>query len=203
MEMKLTCQLDFFYHDYVEANKLSSEFDDRVARDSIAAAGQDYLTITSLSGRQAFAATQLTGTIEEPYLFMKEISSNGNMNTVDVIFPAHPVFLYTNPELLLLLLKPLYEIQESGNYPNAYAMHDIGTHYPNATGHPDGNDEPMPLEECGNMVIMALAYALKSGNTTYLNDHYTKLTQWTNYLVQDAIYPANQISTDDFARPLA
>lgn len=161
------------------------------------------MTITSLSGRQAFAATQLTGTIEEPYLFMKEISSNGNMNTVDVIFPAHPVFLYTNPELLLLLLKPLYEIQESGNYPNAYAMHDIGTHYPNATGHPDGNDEPMPLEECGNMVIMALAYALKSGNTTYLSDHYTKLTQWTDYLVEDAIYPANQISTDDFAGPLA
>lgn len=53
------------------------------------------------------------------------------------------------------------------------------------------------------MVIMALAYAIKSGNTTYLDEHYTKLTQWTNYLVEDAIYPANQISTDDFAGALA
>ena len=199
----LTFQLDFFYHDYEAANDISSEFDDRVARDSLAAAGQDYLTITSLSARQAFGATQLCGNTYEPYLFMKEISSNGNMNTVDVIFPAHPIFLYTNPELLALLLKPLYEIQESGNYPNSYAMHDIGAHYPNATGHPDGNDEPMPLEECGNMVIMALAYALKSGNITYLDEHYTKLTQWTNYLVKDALYPANQISTDDFAGALA
>lgn len=196
-------QLDFFYHDYEKANRLSSAFDDRVDQDSIAAAGQDYLTITSLSARQAFGATQLCGSIDEPYLFMKEISSNGNMNTVDVIFPAHPIFLYTNPELLALLLKPLYEIQESGKYPNAYAMHDIGTHYPNATGHTDGNDEPMPLEECGNMVIMALAYAIYSGNTTYLEAHYSKLTQWTDYLVKDAIYPANQISTDDFAGPLA
>ena len=196
-------KLDFFYHDFDVSNRLSTDFDDQVAKDSIAAAGEDYLTITSLSARQAFGATQLCGSIDEPYLFMKEISSNGNMNTVDVIFPAHPIFLYTNPELLALLLKPLYEIQESGRYPNAYALHDIGTHYPNATGHPDGNDEAMPLEECGNMVIMALAYAMRSGNSTYLQDHYTKLTQWTNYLVKDAIYPANQISTDDFAGALA
>lgn len=134
---------------------------------------------------------------------MKEISSNGNMNTVDVIFPAHPVFLYTNPELLKLLLKPLYEIQEGGNYPNNYAMHDIGSHYPNATGHPDGADEPMPLEECGNMIIMALAYAKKANDVRYLEEHFDLLRQWTEYLVADSIYPANQISTDDFAGPLA
>ncbi|KAL2836099.1 hypothetical protein BJY01DRAFT_258783 [Aspergillus pseudoustus] len=195
--------LDFFHHDYHDSDSLSSELDDRIARESIAAAGQDYLTITSLSIRQAFAATQLSGTKESPYLFMKEISSNGNMNTVDVIFPAHPVFLYTNPELLKLLLRPHFEIQESGHYPNSYAMHDIGTHYPNATGHPDGNDEPMPLEECGNMVIMALAYAQRANDPQYLEQHYDKLRAWTNYLIDDALYPANQISTDDFAGPLA
>lgn len=125
------------------------------------------------------------------------------MNTVDVIFPAHPIFLYTNPQLLRYLLKPLYEIQERGRYPNRYAMHDIGAHYPNATGHPDGNDEPMPLEECGNMVIMALAYALKAKDMDYLDLHYKFLKQWTTYLVEDALYPANQISTDDFAGSLA
>ncbi|KAL3471278.1 hypothetical protein BJX99DRAFT_29762 [Aspergillus californicus] len=195
--------LDFFHHDYQGSNTISSNLDAQIAQDSIAAAGQDYLTITSLSTRQAFAATQLCGSLENPYLFMKEISSNGNMQTVDVIFPAHPVFLYTNPELLRLLLRPHFEIQESGHYPNSYAMHDIGSHFPNATGHPDGSDEPMPLEECGNMVIMALAYAQKSNDTEYLERHYAMLRQWTNYLIEDAIYPANQISTDDFAGPLA
>ncbi|KAL6237071.1 hypothetical protein BDW75DRAFT_249538 [Aspergillus navahoensis] len=195
--------LDFFHHDYQESNSLSSDLDQRIAQDSIAAAGQDYLTITSLSIRQAFAATQLCGQADNPYLFMKEISSNGNMNTVDVIFPAHPVFLYTNPELLKYLLRPHFEIQESGHYPNSYAMHDIGARYPNATGHPDGNDEPMPLEECGNMVILALAYAQKAGDTEYLESHKTILRRWTNYLIEDSLYPANQISTDDFAGPLA
>jgi hypothetical protein len=36
-------------------------------------------------------------------------------------------------------------------------MHDLGSSYPNATGHPDGRDEYMPVEECGNMLIMGLA----------------------------------------------
>lgn len=200
---KRVFKLEFFHKDFATASRLSTELDDQIARDSTAAAGQDYLTITSLSVRQVFAATQLCGTQDNTYLFLKEISSNGNMNTVDVIFPAHPIFLYTNPTLLKLLLEPLFENQESGQYPNKYSMHDLGTHFPNATGHPDGNDERMPLEECGNMIIMALAYYLRAQDVLYLSRHYALLEQWTGYLVNEALYPANQISTDDFAGPLA
>ncbi|KAE8150486.1 hypothetical protein BDV25DRAFT_110928 [Aspergillus avenaceus] len=198
-----TDALDFFHHDHDVSSRLSRELDRQIEKDSIAAGGQDYMTITTLTVRQAFGAVQLCGTSEDPYIFMKEISSNGNMNTVDVIFPAHPIFLYTNPEFLKLLLKPIFEIQENGKYPNSYAIHDIGAHYPNATGHPDGKDEAMPLEECGNMVIMALAYAMHAKDDAYLSQHYGILSKWTTYLVQDAIYPAHQISTDDFAGPLA
>lgn len=201
--MLLTYQVQFFYNDYSSSNSLCSELDTRVAKDAVAAAGENFFTVVTLTVRQAFGAVQLCGTRDKPYVFMKEISSNGNMNTVDVIFPTHPIFLYTNPEFLNMVLRPVYEIQESGRYPNTYAMHDIGTHYPNATGHPDGKDEKMPLEECGNMVLMALAYAQKTGNTGYLQDHYPILMQWSGYLVEDALYPDNQISTDDFAGPLA
>ena len=35
--------------------------------------------------RQAFAGVQLGGTIAHPYLFLKEISSDGNIQTVDVM----------------------------------------------------------------------------------------------------------------------
>jgi hypothetical protein len=45
----------------------------------------------------------------------------------------------------------------SGQYPNDYSMHDLGTHFPNLTGHADGRDEYMPVEECGDMLIMGLA----------------------------------------------
>ena len=125
------------------------------------------------------------------------------MQTVDVIFPFHPVLMYTNPNLLKLLLDPLFENQESGQYPNTYSMHDLGAHYPNATGHPDGADEKQPLEECGNMLIMTLAYAQRTNDITYLSTHYDKLKQWTGYLVDEALIPADQISTDDFAGSLA
>lgn len=78
-------------------------------------------------------------------MFQKEISSDGNVNTVDFMYPVLPFFLYTNPELLRYNLQPLFQNQEAGIYPNGYSMHDLGTHYPNATGHVEGNDEYMPV----------------------------------------------------------
>lgn len=195
--------LSFFHNDYSKSSEYATTFDNKVAKDSIATAGQDYLTITSLSVRQAFGATQLCGTDDNMYMFLKEISSDGNMNTVDVIFPAYPIFLYTNPNLLRLVLDPLFENQEAGKYPNDYSMHDLGSSYPNATGHSDGTDEKMPLEECGDMLIMTLAYSQKTNDIGYLYSHYDILKKWTSYLVADSLYPANQISTDDFAGSLA
>lgn len=67
-----------------------------------------YYAIVALSARQTMGAYVLTtrpGTIDwpesqEPMMFQKEISSNGNVNTVDVMYPAMPFFLYTNPMLL-------------------------------------------------------------------------------------------------------
>ena len=195
--------LSFFHTDYATASGLADTFDAQVAGDSNAAGGSEYVTLTSLAARQAFAGTQLAGTSDTPYLFLKEISSDGNVQTVDVIFPTHPVFLYTNPTLLKLLLDPLFINQESGQYPNKYSMHDLGSAYPNATGHADGKDEPQPLEECGNMLIMTLAYAQRASDSAYLTQHYNILDQWTQYLIEEALIPANQISTDDFAGPLA
>ena len=195
--------MEFFHTDYATAAGLATTLDNKVASDSNAAGGADYVILTSLAARQAFGATQLCGTPDTPYLFLKEISSDGNVQTVDVIFPFHPILIYTNPELLKLLLDPLFINQETGQWPNTYSIHDLGAHYPNATGHSDGNDEQQPLEECGNMLIMTLAYAQREGDTNYLSQHYNILNQWTQYLVEEALIPADQISTDDFAGALA
>jgi hypothetical protein len=152
--------------------------------------------------RQAFGALELVGTQQKNYLFMKEISSNGNTQTVDVVFPLHPIITFFNPALMKLLLDPLFENQESGHYPNKWSIHDLGAHYPNATGHPDGGDESMPVEECGNMLIMTLAYGQQSKDNNYLSQHYPILSQWTEFLVNDSLIPASQLSTDDFAGTL-
>jgi len=126
---------------------LSEATDDQFAGDSIAAGGQDYLTITSLSARQAFAAVQLCGTDAKPYLFLKEISSDGNIQTVDVLYPAMPIFLYSNPILVKYLLDPLFENQEAGQFPQTYAMHDLGGNYPRAIGHPSGDGGEFSLSQ--------------------------------------------------------
>ena len=61
----------------------------------------------------------------------------------------------------------------------------------------------MPLEECGNMVLMTLAYAQRASDNAYLTQHYDILDAWTQYLIIEALIPADQISTDDFAGSLA
>jgi hypothetical protein len=151
--------LNFHYNDHAAAGSLASNYSAQLAKDAYLSGADDYVDIVALSARQVMGATTFSGTPDDPILFLKEISSNGNFQTIDVIFPAFPFFLYTNPRWLAYLLEPLIEHMLSGQYPNTYAMHDLGTHFPNATGHPDGKDEYMPVEECGNILIMGLAIA--------------------------------------------
>ncbi|KAL4946168.1 hypothetical protein BDV06DRAFT_183328 [Aspergillus oleicola] len=151
--------LSWHYNDFGNAISLAANYSLQLADDAYKSGAQDYVDIVALSARQVMGATTFSGTPDDPILFLKEISSNGNFQTIDVIFPAFPFFLYTNPRWLAYLLEPLIEHMLSGQYPNKYAMHDLGTHFPNATGHPDGRDEYMPVEECGNILIMGLAIA--------------------------------------------
>ena len=149
--------ITFHYEDYKHAAKLAANYSTQLANDAYLSGSDNYKDIVALSARQVMGATSFSGTPDNPILFLKEISSNGNSQTVDVIFPAFPFFLYTNPRWLAYLLEPLIEHMLSGQYPNDYSMHDLGTHFPNLTGHADGRDEYMPVEECGDMLIMGLA----------------------------------------------
>jgi hypothetical protein len=148
--------IQFHYGDFENANFLASNYSEQLRVDAYKSGSTNYVDIVALSARQAMGATSFSGTPENPLLFLKEISSNGNTQTVDVIFPAFPFFLYTNPRWGAYLLEPLIEHQLSGQYPNNYSMHDLGAHFPNLTGHADGRDEYMPVEECGDMLIMGL-----------------------------------------------
>ncbi|KAL8859629.1 MAG: hypothetical protein Q9178_004028 [Gyalolechia marmorata] len=175
-----------------------------------------YYSILALSARQVMGAYTLAippssgegsdaknGNATDPLMFQKEISSNGNTNTVDVMYPAMPFFLYANPNLLRYNLEPLYQNQEGGFYPNDYSMHDLGSHYPNATGHVEGNDEYMPVEESGNMILMSYAYYTFTNDTAYLQSHYPILRKFASYLNLYSLSPGYQLSTDDFAGSLA
>ncbi|KAJ6598936.1 hypothetical protein DFH09DRAFT_1356105 [Mycena vulgaris] len=197
-------------HEYADALTRNSKFDAQVQADA-SAISADYAAIVALSIRQTLGATEITiskngdgsWNTSDVLVFMKEISSDGNVNTVDVIFPAYPLFLYVNPLLAKYLLAGLFEYQATGQYPNKFSVHDLGANYPKAIGHNAGDDEAMPVEESGNMLIMALSYAQKSGDNSQLITYAALLDQWTQFLIADSLIPESQISTDDFAGKLA
>ena len=94
------------------------------------------------------------------WVFLKEISSGGDVNTVDIIYPASPLFLLLSPEPLhLMLLLPVlaYANNETCTYIRynlPWAPHHTGK-WPN---HVNGQ-ESMPMEESGNMLILIAAIA--------------------------------------------
>lgn len=47
---------------------------------------------------------------------MKEISSDGDISTIDVIYPAVPMFLYLNPKAFQTLMLPLLEYSTDQAY---------------------------------------------------------------------------------------
>lgn len=109
--------LDFHYHDFETASKLAGNYSSQLEEDALKSGSEDYKDILCLSARQVLGACSFSGTPDDPIIFFKEISSDGNMNTVDVIYPAFPFFLYTNPQWLAWLMEPLIEHQLSGQYP--------------------------------------------------------------------------------------
>lgn len=109
--------LDFHYYDFDKAFQLASNYSGQLEKDALVSGSEDYKDILALSARQVLGACSFAGTPDDPIIFFKEISSDGNMNTVDVIYPAFPFFLYTNPKWLAWLMEPLIEHQMSGQYP--------------------------------------------------------------------------------------
>lgn len=109
--------LDFHYYDFSKAFSLANNYSQQLESDALKSGSEDYKDILALSARQVLGACSFSGTPDDPIIFFKEISSDGNMNTIDVIYPAFPFFLYTNPKWLAYLLEPLLENMGSGQYP--------------------------------------------------------------------------------------
>lgn len=229
---EIHAMIHYHYHDYNVSRALSDSFEERLPTDvksyfqthpapvptslvtSRLTEEEAYYAIVALSTRQVMGAYTLTAppssggcttrgyAKDEPLIFQKEISSNGNTNTVDVLYPAMPFFLYAKLSLLRNLMAPLLESQECRFYPNDYSMHDLGSHFPNATGHVEGDDEFMPVEESGDMILMMLAYQRATGDTAWLQQHFQIMKRWAQYLIDYTLVPAQQLSTDDFAGQL-
>ncbi|KAJ5113163.1 hypothetical protein N7456_001697 [Penicillium angulare] len=199
--------LTFFFDDYEEAFWESLEFDKELQTFATAAAGPKYADIVALSTRQAYGGIDLTIPYdsldtENVLAFIKELSSDGNINTIDVIMPAFPIYWVLDPDWIRLLLEPVMKYLDAGRWSLPYTIHDLGSHYPHAVGHDDQKAEAMPIEECGNLLILALAYAQATGDTDWTDQYLEIFRKYADYLVDNSINIANQLSSNDAAGPL-
>ncbi|MHB1782962.1 MAG: glutaminase family protein [Acidimicrobiales bacterium] len=198
--------LSDFHADLTDTSRRASVLDARIGRAARAIGGIEYEGLCTIALRQAYGGTELVvGPDGTPWAFLKEISSDGDTSTVDVIFPASPVWMYLDPTYLSLLLKPLLAYAKSGNWTAPWAPHDLGP-YPTATGYPNNGGENMPMEESANMIIMATAYAQAAPGAiseAYLKDHYETFRKWATYLTEHLPDPGFQNQTDDFAGLIA
>ena len=160
--------------------------------------GEDYQSILTAAARQVLAAHKLVRNGKGQLLYMsKECHSNGCINTVDVSYPAMPMYLIYTPELVKAMLVGIFEFASMPIWVADFAPHDIGR-YPIANGqvyalnihnhllphsytfrkvyksNKFGMYMPqfqMPVEECGNMILLSYAYYKVSGDTDFLKEN--------------------------------
>ena len=188
--------------DYDRLAPKCEAFDRELTADAAKVGGSRYAQIVALAYRECIAATGLAAdSRKQPLLFTKENTSNGDIATVDVIFPMEPMFILLSPSLAKASLVSNFDYAASPHWKFPNAPHDLGT-YPRVFGRDDGG-EGMPVEESGNMILVTDAIAHSEGNAEFAGRYWPQLTRWAQYLEQYGLDPEDQLCTDDFMGHLA
>ncbi len=200
------------YADYPQMLARAAALDERLFVDATRAGGEKYAEILELAYRQVVAAHKVVYDKNgELLLISKECHSNGCAATVDVSYPSMPFFLLYNPELVRGMMRPIVRFARSEAWGFDFAPHDAGR-YPIVNGQRYGLDretgglkpeKQMPVEECGNMLVMAAAAAVADGDLAFVRENLDLFEAWVKYLEQHGSDPENQLCTDDFAGHLA
>jgi hypothetical protein len=208
---------DFFLADAAAARTRAAALDAKIEGASTYAAGVGYSAITALAARQCYGGFEVAvGPDGQPWVFGKEISSDGDVNSVDIWDQAYLMWLWLDPALIPLWMDPVLawcaspgwqdeslwaDIPSWEDAQTRYCVHDLGV-YPVAPGRAPGNGEQMPIEESAGMLIMAASYARRVGPEIarpFLRQWQQLWTQWAQYLLTQVPTPATQLTTDDWA----
>lgn len=207
-KMPVEQMLDLAEQQYPALERRGNAFDKELTADLTRVGGEHYAAIAILAYRQTLAAHKLVADVNgDPMLFAKENFSNGCIATVDVLYPSAPFFLFFQPKLLEAQLLPVLEYSALERWHFPFSPHDLGQ-YPLANGQVYGGGEKteedqMPVEESGNMIILIDALAQAEGNVHLAERFWPQITRWAQYLKEKGLDPENQLTTDDFAGHVA
>lgn len=181
-------------------------FSSRLSSLATKCGNEKYSEILMLSMRQVMSAHKLALDENGELVYIsKECFSNGCAATVDVTYPSAPLFILFNSRLLKAMLRPIFRYAISEKWTFDFAPHDIGT-YPFCNGQTYFNNDiehQMPVEECGNMLILVAALVNNERHYNFLSKNKNLLKKWADYLCKYGLDPANQKCTDDFSGHLA
>ncbi len=193
-------------NEYDELLRKCTDFSNKIKADAIKSGGEEYAELLLLSYRQVMAAHKLVVDKEGNNLYIsKECFSNGCAATVDVTYPSAPLYLLYNPELLKGMLRPVFHYAAMPEWEFDFAPHDVGQ-YPILNGQvyaENRREYQMPVEECGNMIILMAAICDMENDASFAKEHLPTLISWSEYLIRYGFDPENQLCTDDFAGHLA
>ena len=163
----------------------------------------------------------------------KENDSNGCIGTVDVSYPSVPLFMLYNTEYVKGMLRPIFRFADCDVWTYDFAPHDVGRYpyawgqvygrsdeenkrfrsenqfvYPPYYMYPSGSNvyglrDQMPVEECGNMLIMTAMVCRMEKNASFALPYMETLKKWREYLIRYGADPGEQLCTDDFAGHLS
>lgn len=163
----------------------------------------------------------------------KENDSNGCIGTVDVSYPSVPLFMLYNIEYVKGMLRPIFRFADCDVWTYDFAPHDVGRYpyawgqvygrsdeenkrfrsenqfvYPPYYMYPSGSNvyglrDQMPVEECGNMLIMTAMVCRMEKNASFALPYMETLKTWREYLIRYGADPGEQLCTDDFAGHLS
>ena len=176
-------------------------FDSQIAAETLAAGGSNYSAVAQLTYRQVFGANGVAWNGTDIWIFQKEISSDGDLSTLDVLFPSAPQPLaFPNADMLAYAIAPaLYLMgpESPVKFSQNCAFHSMGK-WPVVDLGNGGCS--MPLESTGDIVLMTAGVVQARNGSMDVAEHYMPLfRKYVGFLQQQLPFPPFQDMTDDFS----
>lgn len=166
-----------------------------------AAGGESYAAVTLLTYRQVLGANAVVWNGSSTWVYQKEISSDGDLSTLDVIFPAAPQLMYhSNASILRATIEPhLYlmaGLNPNNHFSQPCALHSLGK-WPVVDAGNGGCS--MPMESTGDILLMAAGVTMQQGGDgTWVAPYMPLLTKFANYCDASLPFPAPQDMTGEW-----